>query len=343
MTVPRVTICVPTYNKAEFLGKSLRSILGQTWSDFALIVVDDHSTDATREVVRALADPRIRYVVNKENLGLTANWNRCLELALAEESPYVAIYHDDDLYTPTILEREVNFLERHPRVGLVHTALFYYQEDAGRYTLRMPYKRDRISSHDELLDDLRLTGTYFISTPGVLARRDAYVKAGTFDTSFKICPDLDLWWRMIEHYDIGYIAAPLFVQRIHRKQMSSSRQALRQSINQGEIRRVIEGAIRSLQQRRPDVSIDVYRRCVARYCAKEILRCASVALLDGQAEAVDEACREALRLSPTAKVCLASLVLRALNNRGGRWAAGMARKAVRHLRKRRLPMPVEVG
>ncbi len=77
-----VTVCVPTYNKAPLLRQGLESILAQTFSDFKLIVVDDHSSDDTKDVVASLRDERVEYVVNATNLGYTENCNRCIGLAL---------------------------------------------------------------------------------------------------------------------------------------------------------------------------------------------------------------------------------------------------------------------
>jgi glycosyltransferase involved in cell wall biosynthesis len=333
MYSPAVTVCVPTYNKSTLLDKSLRSILAQTFSHFKLIVVDDHSTDSTQEVVRSFNDSRIEYVLNSRNLGLTGNWNRCLELAMKEEAPYIAIYHDDDYYAPTILEREVDFLEKHLRVGLVQTAQFYYKEDEDRYSLRKPYPNDRILSDIELLDDLCKKGLYHVTTPSVMARKDAYLKAGSFDPSFKICPDLDLWWRMLEHYDMGYIAQPLVTQRIHDRQLSSSPQASRNAVTQDELRAVLERALERLCEKYRNLNFEKYMCAVRHYCAKQILLVANDALLKADCALVTDACIHAPRVSASLSIYLGAFLLRLLNNPICRRVTSAAIGIYRYIRK----------
>jgi len=339
MTAHRVTVCVPTYNKAPLLETSLRSILAQTFSDFKLIVIDDQSADATREVVAALNDSRIRYVRNASNLGLTANWNRSLDLALDEPGPYIAIYHDDDYYAPTMLEREVDFLEKHSRAGFVHTAQFYYNEVERRYSLRQPYPYDRMLNALELLDDLYRKGIYHIATPSVLARKDAYSKAGRFDLVFKICPDLDLWWRMLDQYEMGYIAEPLFIQRIHRRQVSSSSQAFANAMTQNEPMMVLEGALQRLSKKHADLNFDKYRAAARHYCAKQILFVAKDALLTANTIVLRDACSGALRLSSARDIYISTLLLRSLNNSLGRRVMSVAIKMSRAFRESSQPSP----
>jgi glycosyltransferase involved in cell wall biosynthesis len=343
MKSPVVTICVPTYNKAGFLAQSLLSILEQTFVDFKLIVVDDNSIDDTRAVVDSFRDPRVAYVQNEENLGLAGNWNRCVELALREESRYIALYHDDDVYAPTILEREVLFLDTHPHVGLVHTALHYYHEEEKRYTRRVPYPTDRVIGPLELLDDLCRRGVYHITTPSVMARREAYLRAGKFDNSFRICPDLDLWWRMLKDYDLGYISETLVMQRIHRDQVSSSAQGLQHALTQKESLAVLERAITGLYHRCKEIDIDRYQKGVKRYFAKQTLRAGVNALLEGNTEALLAACAHARNLDPTFRVYLEAKMLTLLDNAGGRVLASVVYKTLRRLKSKHQPITTHVA
>jgi glycosyltransferase involved in cell wall biosynthesis len=95
--VPRITVAVPTWNGARYVGLAVRSIVEQEGVEFELLVVDDRSEDETLDVVRAVAGDRARIVVNSERLGLAGNWNRCVELA---DSEWVAVFHQDDLMRP---------------------------------------------------------------------------------------------------------------------------------------------------------------------------------------------------------------------------------------------------
>lgn len=105
--MPNVSICVPNYNYGKYIGDTIRSILDQTYTDFELIVVDDASTDNSMDVITSFHDKRLTVHENKSNLGITANWNKCLEYATGD---YIAIFHSDDLYHREIIEHEVNIL-----------------------------------------------------------------------------------------------------------------------------------------------------------------------------------------------------------------------------------------
>src|SRR5258708_29446213 len=105
---PSVSVCIPCYNGELFIGRTIESVLQQTFTDFELVLVDDNSTDATVAVIEKFADPRIRLVRNPVNLGMGANSNRALSLGLGR---YVKLLCEDDVLHPRCLERPVAVLE----------------------------------------------------------------------------------------------------------------------------------------------------------------------------------------------------------------------------------------
>src|SRR5215470_11015925 len=117
--LPRVTVFIPTYNRAKLLPHSIRGVLEQTFDDLRLVISDNASEDATPEVVASFDDPRIEYVRQPENLGLLGNHNWFLTRV---ETDFALIVSDDDLVYPTLLERNVTELDRLPRAGVVHSA-----------------------------------------------------------------------------------------------------------------------------------------------------------------------------------------------------------------------------
>ena len=115
--LPKVSILVPTYNYAHYIGEAIESALNQTYTDFELIIVDDQSKDNTDEVVaRYLSDSRVSYYKNKVNLGLAANFNEALKYAKGE---YIKYLLADDLLHPTLLEKMVPVMDKYPDVSLV--------------------------------------------------------------------------------------------------------------------------------------------------------------------------------------------------------------------------------
>ena len=114
---PLVSVCIPAYLAAPYIGQSIESVLGQTLSDLELIVVDDASPDDTYEIARAYeCDGRVRVHRNAENLGAAANWNHVVALASGR---YVKLLCSDDFLMPTCLEHQVDAFESAEGVALV--------------------------------------------------------------------------------------------------------------------------------------------------------------------------------------------------------------------------------
>src|SRR3972149_3665070 len=110
--MPKVSVCIPSYNHARYIGASIESVLAQSFEDWELVIVDNFSTDDTQAVVKSFRDPRIRSYASDRNVGLVRNWNRCVSLARGE---YVGILPADDIYLPRMLERSVGRLDAHPK------------------------------------------------------------------------------------------------------------------------------------------------------------------------------------------------------------------------------------
>ena len=123
--MPRVSVIIPTYNRAGYLCESIESVLTQTYTDYEIIVVDDGSTDDTEEVLQLwIADGTIHYVW-QENRGESAARNHGIELAIGE---YIAFLDSDDLFMPTKLEEQVAYLDNHPEVGMAHSCYSKFGE-----------------------------------------------------------------------------------------------------------------------------------------------------------------------------------------------------------------------
>ena len=116
--MPKVTVCIPTYNRANFLTYSLESVLQQTYGDFEILVCDDASTDNTVEIVRQYDDARIRYIRHPENIGRSRNMRSGFAAAKGE---YFIKFDDDDAITPEFLEKTTAVLEAELTVDFVCT------------------------------------------------------------------------------------------------------------------------------------------------------------------------------------------------------------------------------
>lgn len=233
-TPPRVSVCIPTYQGAQTVGAAIASVLGQTHRDLELIVVDDHSTDATEAQVRRFADPRLRYLRNACNLGPEGNWNRCLSLTAGR---YIKLLPHDDVLAPDCLERQVAVLDADhaERLALVFCARQVLAPD-GRVLMRRGFPgaaTGRLASRAVTSACVR-RGTNLIGEPGaVLFRRALSQRVGGFDASQPYVIDLDYWIRLLAQGDAAYdeqalvgfrIGASAWTARIGRRQAVDFRQ-----------------------------------------------------------------------------------------------------------------------
>ncbi|HBW21948.1 MAG: hypothetical protein A2X28_01880 [Elusimicrobia bacterium GWA2_56_46] len=219
MKTPLVCICVPAYNAGLTLAETLDSILGQTYGNLKIFIVDNASTDNTLEIADAYAkkDPRITVVRNDVNVGGEGNFTRCLQLATGE---YTAIYHSDDIYTPRMVEEEVLFLEAHREAGAVFSMAVAIDGKGREGRLYKLPAWLRAQNKDEYgFDDLfraMLKYGNFLFCPAAMARTEVYrdrIKvwdAGNYGSS----ADGNVWLRIAQNFPIGIIDKPLLKYRI---------------------------------------------------------------------------------------------------------------------------------
>lgn len=194
---PLVSIGIPTYNAAQYIEKTIQSALNQTYTNLELVIVDDCSTDATVEIIRALNDPRITLHINEKNLGPTETWSRTL--SLAQGAYFKLLCHDDVLY-PESIERQVEILAAEP--SLVMVAANRDIIDAQGELLMRPrrFKQTGSVPGQCLLRRSIVRGTNIIGEPhAVLFRMDS-IRAHeiTFGTNFYMI-DLGFYAQVLMH------------------------------------------------------------------------------------------------------------------------------------------------
>lgn len=212
--LPKVSIVIPTYNRAEMLKQALRSVLAQTFTDYEAIVVDDGSTDNTREAVESFRDERVRYVW-QENQWLAAARNTGIAHATGD---LVAFLDSDDLWFPNMLELLVPAFERYPQAGLVYSSHARVFDD-----ISFPYLQDFVCGREQEMVGNQyhyfLTGDK-MGVDEVLVRRELFDKIGGFDRSLRYCEDWNMWLRIAKEADFCYIPGPVSAVRVHQGQMS---------------------------------------------------------------------------------------------------------------------------
>jgi hypothetical protein len=121
MSSPLVSVVIPSYNQAEFLADAVQSVLNQTYQNFEIIVVNDASPDDTGQVMKQFNDARIQYIVHERNLRLAATRNTGMR---ASRGDIIALLDADDLFHPEKLQSHVDFLQKHPEVGVTYNSRF---------------------------------------------------------------------------------------------------------------------------------------------------------------------------------------------------------------------------
>lgn len=244
----RVSVCIPTYNGAATIGETIASVLGQTWADFELIVVDDGSSDTTADIVRLVSDPRLRYLRNERNLGPQGNWNRCLELARGH---YIKLLPHDDVLRADCLQRQVAALDADAdaRLALSCCAREVIGPD-GRVLTTRGYPGaagDMTLPSDAVRRACLRRGTNLLGEPGgVLFRRELATRVGPFDATHPYVIDLDYWFRLLAHGDVHYTEQPLVAFRVSRSQWSVAIGSSQSAEFRGFARRVLNsGALRA--------------------------------------------------------------------------------------------------
>ena len=219
MSAARLTVGIPTFNRAEWLRETMESVLAQTFTSFRLIVSDNASDDDTPNVIRSFGDERIDYVRSDRNVGLIGNFNRLVELT---DTEFLMILPDDDILYPGHLEAAVDVLERSDAVGLAHSA-FNLIDAQSRVVHRLSplgaHSRVRIERRDRALDHM-MVSSWPMCFSSVVYRTKAFLEAGGFREEEEPFADLELWMRMALDWDFGYIGKPLVGFRVHPEQAS---------------------------------------------------------------------------------------------------------------------------
>ena len=204
--MPKVSVIIPTYNRADMIGDALDSLIQQTSEDWEAIVVDDGSTDDTEAVVSRFADGRIRYLY-QANKGLPGARNTGIRNATGE---YIAFLDSDDLFLPDKLKVQSQALDQSPDVGLVASG--YVEVDAHLNRLR---EVQSWHGHPHLgLTDWLQNNPFIVNA--VLVRKTWLEKAGLFDEAMRYVEDWDVWLRLAQcGCRMMWVEAIVCVYRLH--------------------------------------------------------------------------------------------------------------------------------
>jgi glycosyltransferase involved in cell wall biosynthesis len=208
--MPKISVCIPTYNSARYLGQAINSVLQQEYNDYELVVCDNASTDGSAEICGGFNDARLRYLRFEDRTNQAGNFNRCLSEARGE---YLTLLHADDFILPDFLADRVQKLEDRPTAGFVFGAVHIVDQTSVVTRTSSPWPEDREFGKGELLDSLLLG--CIVSPPSLMVRRSSSERLGPFRTDLTWGHDWEWTIRLAEQCCSCYTSRALAAYRVH--------------------------------------------------------------------------------------------------------------------------------
>ena len=228
--MPKVSVIVPNYNHAAYLNERISSILSQTFQDFELILMDDNSSDSSRQILETYRSlPNVKIVFNEVNSGSSfKQWNKGVRLSSGE---YIWIAESDDAADKEFLSTLVRVLDNNSGVSLAYTQSYEINSkgyitgtwfdhtkalDAGRWA------SDFIMQGNEMIKKYMIHHNCVPNASGVLFRRNKMEVIGMADETFRLNGDWLFWIKLMENSTIAFVAKSLNYFRTHGKSVRSS-------------------------------------------------------------------------------------------------------------------------
>ncbi len=189
---PKVSVLLSVYNDEKYIGEAVDSILSQTLKDFELLIIDDSSTDKTRDIISAYKDPRIRLVKTKNNIGITKSLNKGLGIARGK---YIARLDSDDISCPDRLEKQLICIESNKNYAMVGSRTEVIDESG---------KHIQYWNQEEIPELIFYTLSYrnCLTSSSVMFDKEIVISLGGYDESCDRAEDFDLWYKISRKYKI---------------------------------------------------------------------------------------------------------------------------------------------
>ncbi|MFM9267852.1 glycosyltransferase [Tychonema sp. BBK16] len=233
-TQPLVSICIPTYNGAAFIGEAIESALAQTYPNLEVIISDDGSTDATIAIAQSFTSQTsadLRIILHR-NYGLSQNWNFCISQA---KGKYIKFLFQDDFLAPECIAKMVAVAEQHPKIGMVFSprGITIDASESNPILRRASQSINDLHKGWSSLKSIQ-PGLELLADPNclnnpinkigepttVLIASRVFAEIGLFDSGLSQYVDLDMWWRIMGNYHIGFVDEKLSSLRIHPEQQT---------------------------------------------------------------------------------------------------------------------------
>jgi alpha-1,3-rhamnosyltransferase len=212
MFKPLISVIIPSYNHKEFIEKTIKSVINQSYENIELIVIDDGSKDGSNELISKLKQEFNFYYIHRKNKGLIKTLNEALSLAKGD---YISMLGSDDYFYETKIEKQVSFFEQNRDFALCYSNLTYIDKDD---KIIKEGKTKHFKTGFVFSD---LINKNFIPLPTVMISADVIREAGGFDERFFL-EDYPLWLKISQKYKIGFLLESLTYYRLHDNNVSNN-------------------------------------------------------------------------------------------------------------------------
>lgn len=220
MGIPKISVCIPTYNYDRYISQTIESVLCQSFTDFELLVADDCSNDSTDEIIRRYArqDSRIRYIRHQTNLGMVENWNYCLRQA---KGKYIKFMFGDDFFvSDQALEKMLSAMESDESISLVGSTRMIVDDKSVKTDARGYFDKDIVVSGFKVIHRCLLRHDNLIGEPTAVMFKATHSLRG-FNQQYRQIVDLEMWFHLLEQGRYAFLAEPLCAFRVHDKQQTA--------------------------------------------------------------------------------------------------------------------------
>src|SRR3989344_535184 len=216
--LPKVSVVMSVYNGGSYVEEAMNSILGQTFTDFELILIDDGSTDRTPAIIASFSDPRIVRINHPTNVGLVTALREGVERARGE---LIARMDADDISLPERFAKQVVFFDTHPEVGVLGTAMRQVNSAGQLLAIISPPTDHALIEWSSLFEST-------VMHPTVMMRRSVVLQAGNYNPDYIHVEDTELWSRMILITRFANLSEPLCIRRWRVGSISYQKSSLQQ-------------------------------------------------------------------------------------------------------------------
>jgi len=205
MKSPTISVIMSVYNDADYIEKAIVSLLVQTFNDFEIIIINDGSTDKTEKLIRKINDPRIN-LINRPNRGLTKSLNYALSKA---KGKWIARQDADDISIFNRFERQIDYLQKHPKVKLLGSAQFVIRRyDLVEEIFSFPCDNEIIEKALSLYNPF-VHGSMIID-------KDLLIKNNGYNEKYRYVQDYELWTRLVPQTFVKNLSTPLYIRCVHK-------------------------------------------------------------------------------------------------------------------------------